>query len=149
MIWMDINGGTALERQKLEGAFWFALSELMPRKQNLDVEVTISDLGDDACGYWSGEKGDTHFIDIQEGQEASDLVTALFHEMVHVRQCERNVPMDSTLPYYERPYELEAYKLQEELWNRYSKKATPLTRQSIKKDTTTTCSEKVEKKMSV
>ena len=128
MIWMDINGGTELERQQLEGAFWFALSELMPRKQNLDVEVTISDLGDDACGYWYGDKGGTHSIELQTGQKTSDLITALFHEMVHMRQCERNTLMEDTLPYYERPHEVEAYTLQEELWNRYAKK-----------DITTTC----------
>ena len=45
-----------------------------------------------------------------------------------MRQCERNTLMEDTLPYYERPYEVEAYKLQEELWNAYKKK-----------DITTTC----------
>ena len=139
MIWMDVNGGTKLERTQIEEAFWWALKELMPRKQNLDVTIELTDTGDSACGYWTGDKGDSHFIDIQTGQETSDLITALFHEMVHVRQCERNVLMDDTLPYYERPYEIEAYQLQEELWNRYSKKAIPLTRQSIKKDTMTIC----------
>lgn len=139
MIWMDVNGGTKLERTQIEEAFWWALKELMPRKQNLDVTIELTDTGDSACGYWTGDKGHSHFIDIQTGQETSDLITALFHEMVHVRQCERNVLMDDTLPYYERPYEIEAYQLQEELWNRYSKKAIPLTGQSIKKDTMTIC----------
>lgn len=129
---MDINGGTELERTQVEDAFWFALKELMPRKQNLDVTIELTDTGDSACGWWLGDKGGEHSIELQTGQETSDLITALFHEMVHVRQCERSVLMDDTLPYYERPYEVEAYTLQEELWNRYQKRSNV-------KDTTTIC----------
>lgn len=128
MIWMDIEGGTGQERSQLEKAFWFGLKELMPRKQNLDVSITLCDTGDSACGWWYGEKGHSHSIELQTGQKTSDLITALFHEMVHMRQCERTTLMEDTLPYYERPYEVEAYKLQEELWNAYKKK-----------DITTTC----------
>ena len=132
MIWMDIEGGTHIERARIELAFWFGLKELMPRKQNLDVTISLCDTDEDVCGNWYGTKGDSHFIELQTGQETSDLITALFHEMVHFRQCERSELMEDTLPYYDRPYEVEAYKLQEELWNRYLEK-------NSQKDITTIC----------
>tara|TARA_Y100000592_G_C5262807_1_gene218129 strand:+ start:84 stop:263 length:180 start_codon:yes stop_codon:yes gene_type:complete len=48
-----------------------------------------------------------------------DLITAVFHEMVHVRQSERGEEMDFTLDYLDRPFEKEAYKLQESMLEKY------------------------------
>ena len=48
-----------------------------------------------------------------------DLITAVFHEMVHVRQSERGEKMDFTLDYLDRPFEQEAYKLQESMLQKY------------------------------
>lgn len=137
MIWLDITGGKKSERSKVEDAFWFALSKLMPRKQNLDVTIHLTSL-EDADGYCHGEPGGEYEIEVKKGQSYPDLITTVFHEMVHVRQYERRVEMDDTLPYLDRPYEQEAYKLQEELWELYNQKK--------KKVTTTICYESLAKK---
>ena len=65
MIWMDIECGTHTERARLELAFWFGLKELMPRKQNLDVTITLCDTADDARCDCYGTNGQSHFIDLQ------------------------------------------------------------------------------------
>ena len=53
-----------------------------------------------------------------------DLLTAIFHEMVHIKQDIRKeypVFLPSTIPYYDRPWEIEAYKMQEVLLLEYQK----------------------------
>jgi hypothetical protein len=41
--------------------------------------------------------------------------------MVHVRQAERGIEDSDEIPYYEKPTEIEAYKLQEELLEKWNK----------------------------
>lgn len=98
----------------LEEAFFWALKELMPRKRNLDVTVEVKSL-DSAAGYHWMEYRGTHFIELDPNQTPDDFVSCLFHEMVHIRQAERGIYNDESIPYMERPVEIEAYSLQEEL----------------------------------
>jgi len=140
MIWLEINGGKKSERSLVEDAFWFALKKLMPRKKNLDVIINLTNIKD-AEGYCHGAPGEEYEIEVQKGQSISDLMTTVFHEMVHVRQFERKQKMDDSLPYYERPYEIEAYKLQEELWKEYQNNL------KLTKDTTIICCENLERRI--
>lgn len=64
------------------------------------------------------EKG-YHEIELRRGMSEDNILTSLFHEMVHVRQSERGMYMDFSLPYLERPFEIEAYKLQESMFEKY------------------------------
>ncbi|MBT6392627.1 MAG: hypothetical protein HOJ73_04490 [Nitrosomonadales bacterium] len=137
MIWLDITGGKKSERSKVEDAFWFALSKLMPRKQNLDVTINLTSLKD-ADGYCHGIPGGEYEIEVKKGQSYPDLITTVFHEMVHVRQAERGQLIDSgftktwegtdyisifsTIDEYRNlPWEAEAYRLQEELLVKWKK----------------------------
>ena len=72
-------------------------------------------------GQYEGidEHGETHYIDISEGESQEDIIRSIFHELVHVRQYLKN-QMDNysfrtTTDYYMLPQEQEAYFLQEEL----------------------------------
>jgi hypothetical protein len=62
---------------------------------------------------------DRHFIlRVRKGMDREDLLTAIFHEFVHIKQAVRKefplfVPND--IPYLERPWEIEAYRMQEEM----------------------------------
>ena len=131
MIFCTVNGGSQEERKLIEEAFYFAVEELMPRKQKLDVEIWLTDMPyDDADGYHLHVDKYEHNIELQTGLIEEDLVTALFHEMVHVRQSERCQMKDKGLikiwngveylslystvdEYMSLPWEAEAYKLQE------------------------------------
>ena len=86
----------------------------MPRKRNLDVTVEVKSL-DSAAGYHWMEYRGTHFIELDPNQTPDDFICCLFHEMVHIRQAERGIYNDESIPYMERPVEIEAYSLQEEL----------------------------------
>lgn len=118
MIYFEIIGGTKSEKQLVESAFWFALKHLMPRKKNLEVEIYIKNLPEHEGNQVMIEKG-YHEIELRRGMSEDNILTSLFHEMVHVRQSERGMYMDFSLPYLERPFEIEAYKLQESMFEKY------------------------------
>ena len=119
----------------------FAIKKLMPRKRNLQIEVSIVDIPGDADAFHcSIDKGE-HEIEVQKGLIEEDFMTAVFHEMVHVRQHERGLLKDhgvrkswkgeeyigiydTTETYMNLPWEKEAYKLQEELYEKWIQTST-------------------------
>lgn len=136
MIYLDIIGGTEQEKAIVEDAFWFSIKKLMPRKKNLDVEITITDMEGDVDGYHAYIDRGQHQLELQSDLIEEDLATVVFHEMVHVRQTERGQMKDrgiikvwedveyismfsTTDEYMSLPWEAEAYELQEKLYNEY------------------------------
>ena len=111
----EILGGTQRERILVEEALWFAKDKLIPRVTTLEVNVRIQKFVlEGSCLQRDRREYD---IDIMRGMAEEDLITTVFHEMVHVKQYVRDeiIDCDWDLPYAERPFEIEAYKLQEEL----------------------------------
>jgi len=136
MIHLSIQGGSSKEQALAHDAFNFALKYLMPRKQNITVDLNITEIPDDADAYHCCVNKGEHEIEIQEGLIEEDFVTAIFHEMVHVRQHERGLLKDhgirkawkgeeyvgiydTTETYMNLPWEEEAYRLQEEMYNKW------------------------------
>ena len=125
MIFCTVNGGSKQERQLVEDAFYFVIEQLMPQKKNLDVEIWLTDMPyDDADGYHLHVDKYEHNIELQTGLIEEDLITALFHEMVHVKQYAQGELYESVkqgkhrwqgkwLPkdpeYWDRPWEIEAH----------------------------------------
>lgn len=139
MIQLSLDGGTLKERSMVYDAFSFAIKYLMPRKRNLSVDIVITDIEDDAEAYHCCIEKGQHEIEIQKGLIEEDLITAVFHEMVHVRQHERGILKDhgirkswkgeehigvfsTTDEYMALPWEEEAYRLQEEMYEKWIKK---------------------------
>lgn len=119
----------------------FAIKKLMPRKRNLTVEITITDIPGDADAYHCCIDKGEHEIEVQSGLIEEDFMTAVFHEMVHVRQHERGLLKDHGIrkawkgeeyigiydtvdTYMNLPWEEEAYRLQEELYNKWIQTST-------------------------
>ena len=140
MIEYSVEGGTKRERELVERAFCFAIQELMPRKRNLEVNFTLRNMEENSDGWHLYLGGGEHEIDIQKGLTEEELITAVFHEMVHLRQYERNQLTDngftkgwggeeyiyvwSTIEEYMAfPWEEEAYRLQEVLFEKFEKSA--------------------------
>ena len=136
MIAVELNGGTNDERDLAYKAVFFALKFLMPRKQNLEIELSITDLEGDVDGFQCCIDKGEHEIEIQQGLIEEDFVTAIFHEMVHVRQHERGLLKDHGIrkswkgeeylgiydtvdTYKNLPWEEEAYRLQEEMYTKW------------------------------
>lgn len=138
MIYLNLHGGSREERALVFDAFNFGMKYLMPRKRNLDIEISITDLEGDVDGFHMYLDKHQHEIELQQGLIEEDLVTALFHEMVHVRQHERGQLKDKGVvkswkgeeyisiydtveTYKNLPWEEEAYRLQEEMYDKWLK----------------------------
>jgi hypothetical protein len=141
MIVLEIQGGTNKEQRMAFDAVNFAIKKLMPRKRNLNVEITITDIPGDADAYHCCIDKGEHEIEVQSGLIEEDFMTAVFHEMVHVRQHERGLLKDHGIrkawkgeeyigiydtvdTYMNLPWEEEAYRLQEELYNKWIQTST-------------------------
>lgn len=123
MIYVDVIGdkyGPLIDDDIVEASL-FAIKELMPRKKNLEITIELCPTGDSAEGWHWMESKHIHRIELNPFMSREDFVTCLFHELVHVRQAERGIDDDESLPYYERPNEIEAYALQEELFEKWKK----------------------------
>ena len=118
MNYIEVNLGKGVSdaRKVLtkEIAEW-CLGQLLPKVRTLDITIDLlNELDGGADGYqWSGEDNRQHFIEINENQYYDDFVTAVMHEMVHVKQDYRK----DKRPIKER--EKEAYEQQEILFERW------------------------------
>tara|TARA_A100001388_G_scaffold267113_1_gene240892 strand:+ start:129 stop:554 length:426 start_codon:yes stop_codon:yes gene_type:complete len=87
-------------------------------------------------GQYEGidEHGETHYIDISEGESQEDIIRSIFHELVHVRQTDDgDLSLDGNswkgflyrtkemeVEYDHLPWEKEAAKLEEKMWRIYN-----------------------------
>ena len=115
-IEVSLGKGVSNARKVLtkEIAEW-CLGQLLPKVRTLDITIDLlNELDGGADGYqWSGEDNRQHFIEINENQYHDDFVTAVMHEMVHVKQDYRK----DKRPIEDR--EKEAYEQQEILFERW------------------------------
>ena len=87
-------------------------------------------------GQYEGidEHGETHYIDISEGESQEDIIRSIFHELVHVRQTDDgDLSLDGNswkgflyrtkemeVEYDHLPWEKEAAELEEKMWRIYN-----------------------------
>lgn len=133
IVGIDIVGITEKEQGVLiKDVIEQSLATLMPKRKNpifIDVEIALDDDLGDAEAMIHQEDDDTFFLAISQSAlegPTDDLVTLLIHEMVHVRQFIRkqitDQPYNNFEEYISLPYEIEAYKLQEELLDEIKEK---------------------------
>lgn len=117
-MYYTVQGGTNRYRQTISEALCFAKSRLLPRHQSIEIEVVIKKNLIYEADVIDADH-ERHFImRVRKGMDREDLITAVFHEFVHIKQAVRKefplfVPSD--IPYLERPWEIEAYRMQEEM----------------------------------
>ena len=118
MNYIEVNLGKGVSNTRKvltkEIAEW-CLGQLLPKVRTLDITIDLlNELDGGADGYqWSGEDNRQHFIEINENLYYDDFVTAIMHEMIHVKQDYRK----DKRPIKER--EKEAYEQQEILFERW------------------------------
>ena len=121
-MYYEISGGTKREKRLVEQAVLFAKEYLMPRIRELDVDITITKKMEVDADVVGDER--EYEMRIRSGQDEEDLITSVFHEMVHVKQGVRGeFPLfeQSDMDYLDRPWEIEAYDLQEKILDAYKK----------------------------
>ena len=130
-------GGSQFKRKTAEMVVQYCIDRLMPRIKTLDICVQLSTDMDHADGYCLAVDNREFVIEVDSRLKGDDFITALTHEMVHVKQYARGetkdvnqftkswkgeeyIAMYSTVEeYMELPWEKEAYELQEVLCNDY------------------------------
>ena len=119
MLSLEIMGGSRMEQTLTAEAVTFAFNQLSPRIKNCTLNVDL------VSSHSCFEIDELEYeIRINKNQTGDDFLTAIFHEMVHVKQYIRGqLDQDSDdLNYFDRPSEIEAYKLQEELLEKWKVK---------------------------
>ena len=125
MLFIDAYGGTKDQQNLAVELAYFALQQLHPRLQNIEVEIHI---GKHSSEGGCIQLGPREFeIEIDEDITGDDFATCVFHEMVHVSQYIKKNMVErggntywcginhSDTPYLDKPWEVEAYRVQEEL----------------------------------
>jgi hypothetical protein len=106
----------------------FCISKLIPRMNTLDIVVMLSDDMDDfnEDGFCLAQTNRQFEIDINGKLKGDDFITAICHEMAHVKQFAKGelaidgkVNYSSIEEYLDLWYEKEAYELQEILCSEF------------------------------
>lgn len=124
---VDTTGGNKTQRQISENVVNYMIKYLMPRLRNITVEVRLRKMTSDAVGYCMMLDNNREFeIEISKDLSIKELVMTICHEMVHVKQYVRKEmdergqvwkkkPVAKGTPYYDLPWEKEAYEMQAKL----------------------------------
>jgi len=135
---LTVTGGTKIQRQLVEEIANFVHAKLMPRQHNIEVNVElVRNLNEKEGAFgWCTDEGDKEYtVTIDSSSQISAMLQTVAHEMVHVKQYARNelkqlarqpmyrwkneyLPLET--PYYDQPWEKEAYELEEELYKEWS-----------------------------
>ena len=109
-----VKGGAKTQRELTENVAMFAIKNLFPKIRKYFILIRLDKFND--CFEYDERD---YVINIDKKQDRDDFITAIFHELVHVKQYLKN-EMDNysfktTTDYYMLPQEQEAYSVQEEL----------------------------------
>lgn len=120
----EIHNGTQKLRRAIDEAMTFVIKHLnLPEDTWVDVEFISKG---SAGGCVDTEDG-TFLVEINRKQSLDEIVATLFHEMKHVEQTATG-KLDQLMwegvdytgtPYYDRPWEKEAYAFEEQLTTWY------------------------------
>ncbi len=122
-----VKGGRTKQRSVIYKAAEFAWDYLMPRIRNCDIWIEVKKI-DDAHGYCLEIDNREFEVEIDRRLKGEDLLTTVFHEMVHVKQgVRKEYPINSGSystheEYINLPWEIEAYNMQEEILVAWKKK---------------------------
>ena len=124
-----INGGTRKQRAYTKSMADFCIQKLMPKMNNLEIEINIKSFGKDSNYGYCMPTDDVSFprefeIEINKTLKLRRLLETVAHEMVHVKQFARGELYESTRlskhrwqgkwvnkdpEYWDRPWEIEAH----------------------------------------
>ena len=131
-------GSTKSKRTLAEDVAYFCIDQMMPRMKTLDINIHLDKISE-ADGYCLAVTDREFNLEIEKTLDEEDFITAICHEMVHVKQFARGETQDINIftkrwkgteylsaystvdEYINLPWEKEAYKMQEELLQKWKK----------------------------
>ena len=135
---IEVHGSFKSKRRLTEEVIHFCIQEMMPRMETLDIYVNLDKLPE-ADGYCLAITNREFHLEIEKTLTEDDFITAVWHEMVHVKQFARGETKDVNLftklwkgaeylsaystidEYMKLPWEKEAYEMQEILLKKFKK----------------------------
>ncbi len=132
MNFIGVNGGNKTQREICENVVSHMISELLPRFRTLDITVNLVTIKSEAIGFCMEEDKNQFEIELDKKLSIKDMVTALCHEMVHVKQFAKKEMVDGiktgvpiwkskkislNTNYWDLPWEKEAYRMEKKLAN--------------------------------
>ena len=129
MGYLQVTGGGKNQRMITEEAACFAINKLFPKVRNYFIKIKLGSECDDCFEY----SDRAYKININKKQDGDDFLTAIFHEIVHVKQYIYDNLLDNyKFPvhkggmiywedYINHPAEKEAYEMQEVLLEKWKK----------------------------
>ena len=138
---VNIVGGSKSQKKHTRSMVQYCVDKMMPRMQNIEVNVHIKDFGkDDSLGYAiPSDTADQYRprefdIELHSKQNLRKFLITLAHEMVHVKQFARAELYESSVAdkhrwrgewlkgdpeYWDQPWEIEAHGRELGLFVRY------------------------------
>ena len=128
---VEVNGGNKTQREICHKVVAHMIWQLLPRFRTLDIQVNLTTIKSDAIGFCMMQDTNRKFeIELDKKLGIKEMVQALCHEMVHVKQYARNemndgivkgrarwkskyIKMDTN--YWDLPWEKEAYRMEKKL----------------------------------
>ena len=125
-MFIEFSKTNKKQQQIIERALWFAKSYLLPRHRIDEIEIE-SVKGLQAHGDCYDSDYRSFVIRVNKELSEQDLLTTIFHEFVHIKQhIKREFGGDvfaisnEEVAYEDRPYEIEAFRLEQEMLEEYN-----------------------------
>ena len=125
-MFIEFRNTNKKRQQTIERALWFAKSYLLPRHKINEIEIE-SVKGLDIYGDCYDTDDRSFLIRVNKDLSEEDLLTTIFHEFVHIKQhIKREFGGDifelsnQEVAYEDRPYEIEAFRLEQEMLEEYN-----------------------------
>ena len=143
MALISVTGGTAFQRSLAQKVAYWSLDQLVSRRMQevLQINIEIKPFVNEGnnVGYTTWEHDNIRprefLIEVDKTIEEDEFVETIIHEMVHVKQFAKEELKERFKPYHRElwfgkeidtknkysslPWEKDAYKLQEKLYNEY------------------------------
>ena len=125
-MFIEFRNTNKKRQRTIEDALWFAKSYLLPRHKIDEIEIeSWKDLPHDGDCYDADDR--SFIIRVNKDLSKEDLLTTIFHEFVHIKQhIKKEFGGDvfgisnEEVAYMDRPYEIEAFRLEKELLEEYN-----------------------------
>ena len=125
-MFIEFRNTNKKKQRTIEDALWFAKSYLLPRHKIDEIEIeSWKDLPHDGDCYDADDR--SYIIRVNKDLSKEDLLTTIFHEFVHIKQhIKKEFGGDvfgisnEEVAYMDRPYEIEAFRLEQEMLEEYN-----------------------------
>ena len=125
-MFIEFRNTNKKRQRTIEDALWFAKSYLLPRHKIDEIEIeSWKNLPHDGDCYDADDR--SFIIRVNKDLSREDLLTTIFHEFVHIKQhIKKEFGGDvfgisnEEVAYMDRPYEIEAFRLEKELLEEYN-----------------------------